>query len=120
MSALERAEAAWGAVMPEWVRVLAEACDAGGQRETALAIGYSQAVVSQVLSRSYAGDYAAVEAAVSGALMGETVRCPVFGELRRDQCLRNQRLPKGPTGDPARRALRRTCPTCPNALGGKR
>ena len=118
MKALERARRAWGEP-PDWIAALARESDRGTQREVATRIGYSPAVVNQVLGRSYPGDYASVEAAVRGALMGAVVICPVYGEIGRDACLRNQKMPKGPTGDPARRALRHACPACPHFLGGE-
>lgn len=117
-SSIERAQQSWGEPLPDWIEALARACDERTQRETAIRVGYSQAVVNQVLGRSYPGDYASVEAAVRGALMGMVVDCPIYGPIARDACQRNQRLPKGPTGDPARRALRAACPVCPHRIGG--
>lgn len=115
MTSLDRARAAWGRGMPDWIEALGAACDARRQGEVARAIGYSAAVVSQALSATYKGDWGAVEQAVRGALMGELVECPVLGAIGRDQCLRNQRRVQGPrssAGDPVHQALRRTCPTC--------
>lgn len=118
MNAVQRATRAWRGAPPDWVLVLAGACDARSQAEVARRLSYSPSVVNQVLGGSYRGDLAAVEAAVRGVLMGAVVDCPVFGEISRDQCLRNQRLPRGATGDPARRALRAACPGCEHRLGG--
>jgi len=114
MNATERARVSWGDPPPEWIAELAGACERQSQGQVARQLGYSAAVISQALSRTYRGDMGRLEAAVRGALMHETVECPVVGELGRDRCVRNQELPKGPTADPVRRALRRTCPACAN------
>lgn len=99
----------------DWIDALRAACDAAGsQAAVAPKLGYSAAVVSQVLKGTYAGDVRRVEAAVRGLLMRETLDCPVLGDIRRDECLRNQRAPFSANGDPVRRVLRATCPKCPN------
>lgn len=88
---MTNARAAWGDDMPDWIAVLAEACDRSSQAEVAKRIGYSSSVVSNVLRKTYAGMMAVPEQAVRGALMGETVCCPVAGDIPRDQCLRYQK-----------------------------
>ena len=91
---LEKARAAWGEQPPEWIIALAEACNAENQRLVGKRIGYSGPTVSQVLSRSYEkGDMARFETVVRGALMSETVRCPVLQEIGRDVCLGWQKRP---------------------------
>nr|WP_284701207.1 transcriptional regulator [Rhodoplanes tepidamans] len=94
--------------MPAWVEALAEEATRTSQSTAASRIGYSAPVVSAVLSRSYKGDYAAVEARVSGALMGATVDCPVLGEIARDHCLDQQRLGFAATSS-VRARLYRAC-----------
>ena len=90
--AIDRARAAWGDALPDWVAELAGACDASSQSRVARRIGYSASVISQVLTRTYRGSLATVEQKVRGALMRETIECPVMGELSRDRCIDNQRL----------------------------
>ncbi len=91
---LEKARAAWGEQPPEWIIALAEACNAENQRLVGKRLGYSGPTVSQVLSRSYEkGDMARFETVVRGALMSETVRCPVLQEIGRDVCLGWQKRP---------------------------
>lgn len=114
--ALANAEKAWDPV-PEWVRVLAQACDRPGASQGAVAkrIGYSASAVSSVLNNKYAGDIGRVEQAVRGALMSETVMCPVCDEITRDVCLSHQRKAKSFKPTSAMRtqlyhACRRTCP----------
>lgn len=84
---VEKATAAWGVDMPDWVLVLAETCQKLNQSTVAKRLDYSPAVVSSVLSNSYRGDVARVESMVRGALMAETVDCPVLGGIQRNICL---------------------------------
>lgn len=117
-SAITRAEVAWGAEMPEWVRVLAERCDASSQSKAAKELGYSAATVSFVLNAKYPGDMAAVEKAVRGAFMAERIDCPVLGALPGHQCLENQRRPFAATNH-IRVQLYRSCHGgCPHARKG--
>jgi hypothetical protein len=103
-----KAHAAWGEAMPKWVRVLAEEANRTNATLAARRIGYSLAVLSHVFSRNYRGDMSKVEARVRGALMGETVTCPVVGEIGRDRCLSEQAM--GNTGASSIRAkLFRAC-----------
>lgn len=90
---IARAEIAWGETMPDWVHVLAEACNMESQAAVAKRIGYSGSTVNQVLANTYAGDLDRLEQIVRGALMAETVICPRLGETSRDVCLGWQRRP---------------------------
>ena len=117
-SALSVAEAAHGLDLPDWIRALAEECDhLGSQRAAAEAIGYSAAVVNQVLKGTYRGDLRKVEDTVRGAFLGETVLCPVLGALTKDRCRENQSLPFAATNR-VRVRLHQECPDCPHAKGG--
>jgi len=100
----------------DWIAVLRQTAQATTQSAVARVIGYSSAVVSQVLKGSYAGDTRRVQTAVEGALMGMTVECPAIGELRRDRCLDYQRQPFAST-NPLRVQLSLTCPSCPHKRG---
>jgi hypothetical protein len=86
-SALQRAEAAWGEALPDWVRALAEAADRTSQAKASAAIGYSAATVSYVLKGTYAGDMAKVEQAVRASIMEAGMECPELGTLRLADCL---------------------------------
>jgi transcriptional regulator with XRE-family HTH domain len=97
----------------DWITVLREQCKRTSQAEVAKRLGYSAAVVNQVLKGTYKGDVNRVQQAVEGALMGMTVDCPVIGELARNRCLEYQRREFAST-NPTRVTLSRTCPTCPN------
>jgi hypothetical protein len=117
MSALARAQAAWGVEAPDWIKALAEACDARTQGDAARQIGYSAAVVSNVLSAKYPGNLAAVERMVRGTFMRERVTCPVLGEISTSNCVLNQRDKFSAASRMAVR-LHQTCPSCPNSKSG--
>jgi len=105
---IEKASNAWSGDMPVWVRELALEANRTTQAKAAKKIGYSSAVLSHVFANNYPGDLASVEAKVRGALMGETVVCPVVGEIGRDRCLNEQAMPH--TGASSIRArLYRAC-----------
>ncbi|WP_336812299.1 transcriptional regulator [Bosea sp. MMO-172] len=109
---VERARRAWGEGIPVEVVALAEACRARSQHSVAQRLGYSDATISYVLSNRYHnGDLPKLFVTIRGALMGETVECPVLGEIARDQCLDNQGKPFS-TANPARARLYRACRRC--------
>ena len=98
---------------PLWLDTLRQERQHKGLKIVAEEIGYSTAVVSTVLAGKYTGDWAKVEQAVRGAYLGETVRCPVLGELATNRCLEYQRQPYRSTNRTAV-MLYRACSTCPN------
>lgn len=110
---LSKAQAAWGEAMPDWVAELAREANRTTSTLAARRIGYSGAVLSHVFAKNYPGDIKRVEQKVRGALMGESVACPVVGEIGRDRCLDEQKM--GNTGASAIRtrlyhACRSGCP----------
>lgn len=110
-----RAVNAWDGEPPDWVLILADACQASSQSAVAKRVGYSAATVSQALSNSYRGDIERVAEMVRGALMASSVDCPVLGTIGRDRCLTEQKEPFRATS--AHRAqLYHACRGgCPNA-----
>lgn len=110
-----KAEAAWGAELPDWVRELAREATRTTATAAAKRLGYCLAVLSHVFARNYRGDISRVEAKVRGALMNETVVCPILGEIGRDHCLDQQKM--GRTGASSIRAkLYRACRNgCPHS-----
>ena len=108
-----KARAAWGEPTPAEILALAEACAARTGRAVASELGCSPALISHLLAAKYPGDVRLVFAKVRGALMGETVSCPVLGEIGRDRCLSAQKAPFS-AANPARVRLHRACPRCPN------
>jgi glycine cleavage system regulatory protein len=117
---LNLAISAWGDDKPVWVRALADACDAENQTLVARRLNRSSGLVSSVLSGKYKGSMDAVEQVVRGALMAETVDCPVVGALSTDTCLEHQQAKWAPH-NPQRIAFFRACRNgCPHSrIGGK-
>ena len=113
--------AAWGADAPDWVVVLAEACDDHSQSTVARRIGYSTSVVNQVVNGGYDGDMARVEEAVRASLMAETVDCPEVGiSIPLATCLEHQKHAKAGNRSSAFRArMAAACHACPHSrIGG--
>jgi hypothetical protein len=99
----------------DWLEALREACEKTTQTQVAKLIGYVPSVISQVLRGSYRGKTTKIEAAVRGALMGETVACPILGENPRSTCIAEQRKP-AMASSPIRIRLWRACRAgCPNS-----
>lgn len=97
----------------DWINELSAACGRLGQKEVARRVGYSSAVISQVLNGKYPGDIDRVQAQVEGVLMKRVVDCPMLGEITRDVCRGHQRRKFSAT-NPMRvqmfRACRNNCP----------
>ncbi|KKC27425.1 helix-turn-helix domain-containing protein [Sphingomonas sp. SRS2] len=107
-----RAETGWGKPLPEWVRLLAAACDQSSQRDVAGKLGKSSAYVSRLISRTYTGDMAEAESLVRATYGSETVNCPVAGDIPLAGCRTNRRR-KGAAVNLVHRLWARNCPTCP-------
>ncbi|WP_043062125.1 hypothetical protein [Brucella anthropi] len=117
LSNIDKARAAWGETLPEWIVILAEACDRESQSAVARKVGYSASAVSQVLSNTYQnGDINRVEQAIRGALMAETVDCPVMGDLPRNTCVLWQRKPFVATNAHRVRMFQACRKGCPHSL----
>jgi DNA-binding transcriptional regulator YdaS (Cro superfamily) len=91
-----------------WVEVLRAACAVSTQGSVATRLGYSAAVVNQVLKGTYKGDLQRVQRAVEGALMGSVVDCPIVGQIPRQRCVEHQRAPFRAT-NPSAVQLYRAC-----------
>jgi hypothetical protein len=50
-SNVDKALAAWGSPLPDWIKELAEACDASSLRKTATKLGVSAASLSLAIRR---------------------------------------------------------------------
>ena len=117
--AVETVRQAWGGDAPDWIVALAEYCDARkSQRAAGDLIGYSPATVNQLFHAKYPADSAKIEDKVRGALLGETVSCPVLGALPKDRCHDNQALPFAATNSTRVRLYRACRGGCPHAKGG--
>lgn len=108
----ELALRSWGEAAPEWVLVLAEACDINSQAAVSRRLGVSGAMINQALHNTYAGRLDKLEARVRGELMRETLTCPVLGEITKRRCIDEQSKPYAPT-NALRVELRRECARCP-------
>lgn len=82
---MERAKDAWGEV-PAFVVSLVEACDRTSQNKVATELGYSGAVVSQVITKIYPGDMTRVEKQIRMVLMRSKITCPALGEIPELSC----------------------------------
>jgi hypothetical protein len=93
-SFLEKATDAYGQPLPDWILQLANLADTVGLSGCEKRINYSRSAISSVLNGKYAkGDMGRFESMVRGALMAETVECPVLGQIGRDRCLNEQNEP---------------------------
>ena len=93
---------------PRWLLELRRQSELTSQRSVADLLGVSATMISQALNGKYPGDISKLERAVRGAFLGDTVSCPVLGELETNKCLRYQRE-KLSAVNPMRVQLFRAC-----------
>lgn len=110
-----KAHTAWGENVPAWIVILAEACNRSSQSAVAKDLGYSGSAISLVIGNNYNGDLVRIEQMVRGALMAETVRCPILGELERNVCEAWQRKPFATTSSHRIRMHQACRSGCPNS-----
>ncbi len=120
MSHIDKAIAAWGDTLPDWVRALAEEADRTSQNIVAKAIGYSASAVSATIGNTYAAkDTKPLEQAVRASVMRAVVACPECGDMALDLCLgwrKRAAEPFAPLGS-LHRVMRRACQLCPHNGG---
>lgn len=105
---LAKAQAAWGADLPDWIAELAREADRSSGAEAAKKVGCSAGAVAYVIANKYGASLDRIKARVEGALMGAMVMCPARGEIGRDYCLSEQA--KGNTmSSPMRGLVYRNC-----------
>lgn len=63
------------------IDALVKACDATSQNKVATQLGYSAAVISQVITKIYPGDMSRVEKQICMVLMRSKITCPALGEI---------------------------------------
>lgn len=103
----------WGGEIPDWVKALVNACDETSQNKVAKKMGYSSAVISQVLNNIYPGDMDKVEKNVSDFFL-RGVNCPVLEKITADQCLAWRRKGEEPSpNSPLHSRMFHACRTCP-------
>ncbi len=76
---------------PRWLMELQRQCKTKPQTKVARELGYSAAVINQVLKGAYKGNLKNVADAVCSVYLGETVICPVMGELEKHRCKQFQK-----------------------------
>jgi len=108
LTMLEKAHIAWNGRVPDWVEELARLATNEGLNACAKRLNYSGAAISYTINNKYLGDLGKIEETVRGALMGETVMCPVLGEMTRNVCLDWQAKPRAVT-NPIRTKVYRAC-----------
>lgn len=102
----------------DWIAALRAEADRTSRSAAAKQIGYSPAVVTQILNGKYAGNVERVEQAVRGALMGGMVACPELGQVAGDVCLRHQRNARNFSGANSFRVrMMRACKGCARFKG---
>jgi hypothetical protein len=105
---------AWGQPLPDWIARLAAECDLTSQAKVAKRLGYSGAVVSQVLRKKYPGALGAVEETVRGVLLAAVVECPQLGEIGTMVCREWREKARAFSGHNALRVtMFRACTRCP-------
>ena len=116
-----KARERWGQAAPEWIVVLAQACDSTSQSAVSKRLGISNSMISTALQNAYPGRMDKLEQRVRGEYMNQRVACPVLGDITSRKCLDSQAWVKNyaPTNG-MRVELRRACVTCPNASGNDR
>ncbi|MCO5082615.1 MAG: transcriptional regulator [Rhizobiaceae bacterium] len=110
---VEKASAAWGEPLPDWIEELARLADRDGLAGAEQVTNYSRSAISFALNGKYTGDIGRLEEMVRGALMQSNVDCPVLGEIGRDRCLTEQKEPFRATSR-HRAQLFHACKTCAN------
>lgn len=116
---LDTARGAWGAPTPDWIEALVRACDESSQNNVARRLGYSGAVVSQVLRNRYPGDIAGIERLVRANLMLEKLSCPALGVIKLSECLKHRASAEDfVRRNPLAVQMRRACLRCPIHTSG--
>jgi hypothetical protein len=114
---IDKARAAWGDPLPDWIAALAAECDRTSQGATGKRLprsggsGYSAATINCVLGKSYGADRTVIEPSVRPAPMSPPVDCPVIGEMSASACIEHQRA----EWSPRNAVIRDVCPSCSHA-----
>lgn len=117
---LEKAVAAYGENIKDWIKALATRCDElSSQARAGAEIGYSAAAVSTLLSGKYKATTEKIEQAVRARLMAETVDCPYYGDMDLADCLEWRALAKAPfrSISSLHTEMRGLCGRCPKNGG---
>lgn len=111
---MEVAREGWGADMPEWIEALVRACDETSQNRVAVRVGYTGAVVSEVIRNRYKGRTDRFEERFRAIFLDGAVACPALGEIGAEACLRwRDRGAELNSSSPAVVRMFRACAMCP-------
>ncbi|WP_299378615.1 hypothetical protein [uncultured Kiloniella sp.] len=119
--AIDKALAAWGADIPDWVTELAKASDSSSMSAVSRQLGLSTTVISQGVNNKYGldgkGNINTLKEAVETHLMSAEILCPAFqGSLLRTVCEEWQASAKNAVGsNPARHMMAQQCRKCPHS-----
>jgi hypothetical protein len=106
--------------VPDWALALAAACDAKGRAPVARSLGYSESVLSQMLSNNYGGNVAKVSAKIRAVIMAEMMDCPEEGPMKLDMCQRHQARREADIQNGWHRRMFAACRSgCPHFEGSK-
>lgn len=111
---LDKARAAWGDDMPDWVETLAIECGKTSQNKVAKLLDRSATTISLILGRTYPGEMASMAERVRGVFMDAVIACPAVGEMPAQRCQDWRAKARVFTiGNPERRRMYRACHGCP-------
>jgi DNA-binding transcriptional regulator YdaS (Cro superfamily) len=106
--------------VPDWALALANACDAQGRAAVARRLGYSESVLSQMLSNNYGGNVEKVSAKIRAVIMAEMMTCPAEGPMALDMCQRHQARRESDIQNGWHRRMFAACRSgCPHFEGSK-
>lgn len=94
-----------------WFSALASEVEKTSQSKTASKCSISPTAVNQVLKGTYKGNIANVQEKVEGALLENSVTCPVLDIITTDVCAQHRNKKFSPN-NPMRVQLYRACQTC--------
>lgn len=121
LTAMDKAKAAWGNEVPDWVICLADASDKSSMSAISRKIGLSVTVISQGINNKYGadgkGNIQTLISAVETHLMSAEIFCPAIGEsiLRADCEMWQKSAINAGGSNPARHMMAQQCRRCPNS-----
>lgn len=111
---MQAARRGWGAVLPQWVQLLAAACDRTSQQSVAERLGKSSGYISRLINNQYPGDMAEAERLVRAVYADDDVECPIWSAtIPLSACMSNRRRTLRPQNF-VQRKYQILCPGCPN------
>jgi hypothetical protein len=86
---MQIAQTAYDGKVPEWIRLLVNACDAQGSSQNLVAkrMGYSGATISYLIHNNYGADLNLIKERVLVIYAPERVACPALGDIGSEDCL---------------------------------